>query len=152
MIDYAQRTDGEAVKQTYLARTHQLFSQIPTWLADYPELQIERSEVEIGEELTDYYMAPVLVIKTPTQQLAKIEPQGACIIDAEGRIDVYGLFGIEYIIYLVNGGPYLRGEQMFKDMTEDGWYWVENNLKNKVHPMNRETFLNMFKEATDYDF
>ena len=152
MIDYAQRTDGEAVKQKYLARIQELFANIKTWLADYPELQIEQSEVEIGEELTDYYLAPVLVIKTPTEQLAKIEPQGACIIDAEGRIDVYGLFGIEYIIYLVNGGPYLRDEQMFKDVINDGWYWVENNLKNKAHPMNQETFLKMFKEATDYDF
>lgn len=151
MTDLEQRTDGETVKQTYLARTYQLFSNIKTWLTDYPDLHVEEGKVEIGEELTDYYTAPVLVIKTSTEEQATIEPQGACIIDAEGRIDVYGPFGTKYIIYLVNGGPYLRGEQMFKDVTADGWYWVENNLKNKAHPMNKETFINLFMEATRYD-
>ncbi len=151
MIDYAQRTDGEAVKQRYLARIQELFANIKTWLADYPELQIEQSEVEIGEELTDYYLAPVLVVKTPTEQLAKIEPQGACIIDAEGRIDMLGWLTKEYIIYLVNGGPHLRGEQMFKEVTADGWYWLENNLKNRAHPMNKENFLKLFRQATDYE-
>jgi len=145
MTDLESQSQGEKVKQTYLARVNQLFTNIPEWLKDYPDLQIERGEVVIGEELTDYYTAPVLVLKTPTQQLAKIEPQGACIMEAEGR------FGVEYIIYLVNGGPYLRGQQLFKDMRDDGWYWVENNLKNQVHTMNKETFINLFLEATDYD-
>jgi hypothetical protein len=151
MTDLESKSHGEQVKQTYLARVNQLFTNIPEWLKDYPDLQLERGEVVIGEELTDYYTAPVLVIKTPTQQLAKIEPQGACIMEAEGRIDVYGLFGVEYIIYLVNGGPYLRGQQMFKDVSDDGWYWVENNLKNQAHTMNKGTFINLFREATDYD-
>lgn len=142
---------GEKVKQLYLARVNQVFDHIKVWLKDKTDLRIEPGEVEIGEELTDYYKAPTLVIKDAKQQLAKIEPQGACIMDAEGRIDVYGLFSIEYIIYLVNGGPYFWDKQVFKDVQADGWYWVENNLNNKAHAMNQDTFLKLLSEATRYD-
>jgi len=151
MTDLESKSHGEQVKQTYLARVNQLFTNIPEWLKDYPDLQLEHGEVVIGEELTDYYTAPVLVIKTPTQQLAKIEPQGACIMEAEGRIDLVGWLTKEYIIYLVHGGPYLRGKQIFKEVTNDGWYWVENNLKNQAHAMNQKNFLTLFRRATDHE-
>jgi hypothetical protein len=56
----------------------------------------------------------------------------------------------EYIIYLVNGGPYLIEKQVFKDVDADGWYWVENNLKDKAHPMNKKNFFKLFTQASDY--
>lgn len=145
-----ENEDGELVKQRYLTRVNQLYNDIIHWLKDRKELRIEQHSVEIGEDLTGFYTAPTLVISSPTEKLAEFKPEGACIIEAEGRIDVLGWLGIEYIIYMVNGGPILGGQQMFKDIEADGWYWTENNLKNKAHFMNQENFQALFKQATDY--
>jgi hypothetical protein len=130
---------------------NQLYSDITHWLKDQKELHIEQHSVEIGEDLTGFYTAPTLVISSPTEKLAEFKPEGACIIEAEGRIDVLGWLGVEYIIYMVNGGPILGGAQMFKDIDADGWYWAENNLKNKAHLMNQENFFKLFTQATDYE-
>ncbi len=80
----------------------------------------------------------------------RLKPEGACIIEAEGKIDLLALLGVEYIIYMVNGGPILGSSQMFKDIEADGWYWTENNLKNKAHLMTQENFLNLFTPVTEY--
>jgi len=143
--------NGERVKQRYLTRVNQLYSDITYWLTGHQELHIEQHSVEIAEELTGLYTAPTLVVSSPTDKLAEFKPEGACIIEAEGRIDVLGWLGVEYIIYMVNGGPILGGQQMFKDIEADGWYWAENNLKNKAHFMNQENFFKLFAQATDYE-
>ncbi|MCK5524759.1 MAG: hypothetical protein KAI83_16665 [Thiomargarita sp.] len=70
-------------------------------------------------------MAPSsLVVKTAQEELAEINPIGACIIEAKGRIDVEGLFGIEHIGYFVNGGPLLSADrQLYEEIDDDGWYF-----------------------------
>ena len=151
MTTATENEDGELVKQRYLTRVNQLYNNITHWLKERQELRIEQHSVEIGEELIGFYTAPTLVISSPTEKLVEFKPEGACIIEAEGRIDVLGWLGIEYIIYMVNGGPILGGQQMFKDIEVDGWYWTENNLKNKAHLMNQENFQKLFKQATDYE-
>ncbi len=142
---------GEQVKQRYLTRVNQLFDNVKLWLKDKQELQIQQGEVKIGEDLTGFYMAPTLVITNPKEQLAEFKPEGACIMDSEGRIDVLGWLSIEYVIYMVNGGPILAGKKMFKDIENDGWYWVENNLKNKAHFMNQVNFIKLFTQATYHE-
>ena len=143
--------NGEQIKQRYLTRVNQLFDKIKFWLKVRQELQIKQGEVEIGEDITGFYMAPTLIISSPEEQLAEFKPEGACIMDAEGRIDVLGWLGIEYVIYMVNGGPFLGGKRVFKDIEADGWYWVENNLKNKAHFMNQANFVKLFKQAAYYE-
>lgn len=91
-----------------------------------------------------------MVITHQTEQLAELKPVGAYIMASEGRVDCLAWLDTEYIIYLVNGGPYLSGKQVFKDVDDDGWYWVENNLKSKAHSMNKETFFKLFTLASDY--
>ncbi|MDM8561752.1 hypothetical protein QUF54_00180 [Candidatus Marithioploca araucensis] len=150
MTTAIENQDGELVKQRYLTRVNQLYSDITCWLKDQKELHLEQHAVEIGEDLTGFYTAPTLVVSSPNEWLAEFKPEGACIIEAEGRIDLLALLGIEYIIYMVNGGPILGGQKMFKDIDADGWYWTENNLKNKAHFMNQENFLKLFKQVTEY--
>ncbi|RKZ41433.1 MAG: hypothetical protein DRQ49_05110 [Gammaproteobacteria bacterium] len=151
MMTAIESQDGEWVKQRYLTRVNQLYSDIRNWLKDQKELHLEQHAVEIGEDLTGFYTAPTLVVSSSTEKLAEFKPEGACIIEAEGRIDVLGWLGVEYIIYMVNGGPILGGQQMFKDIDANGWYWAENNLKNKAHFMNQENFFKLFTQATDYE-
>jgi hypothetical protein len=149
-MSITETQNGEQIKQRYLARVNQLFDNIQLWLQDRQELQIKQGEVEIGEDLTGFYLAPTLIVSGPEEQLAEFKPEGACIMDAEGRIDVLGWLGIEYVIYMVNDGPFLGGKKVFKDIDADGWYWVENNLKNKAHFMNQANFVKLFTQASDY--
>jgi len=145
-----EEQEVEQVKQCFLSRVNQLFGDIKGWLKEKKELHVEQQNIEIHEKLTGFYMVPTLVITHQTEQLAELKPVGAYIMASEGRVDCLGWLDTEYIIYLVNGGPYLHGKQMFKDVGDDGWYWVENNLKDKAHPMNKETFFKLFAQASDY--
>ena len=101
---------GDQLKELYLVRVNHLFDEVNTWLQNEP-LQIEPHEIEIGEELTGDYLVPVLTISsvTPPEKLADLKPAGACIIAAEGRIDVEGWLTTEYVAYLIDGGPHLCG-------------------------------------------
>jgi hypothetical protein len=151
-MNYEEPQDGEQLKQRYLTKVNQLFGNIILWLKD-TDLQVEQQETQIAEVLTGEYLAPTLSISTNQEKLAEIVPIGACIIEAEGRVDVEGWLGIEHIAYLVNGGPRLNAERkMFPDVDTNGWYWLENNLSGKAHPMNQGSFFNVLTQATDYAF
>ncbi len=151
-MNYEEPQDGEQLKQNYLTKVNQLFGDIKNWLKD-TNLHVEQQETKIAEVLTGDYLAPTLSISINQEKLAKIVPIGACIIEAEGRIDVEGWLGIEHIAYLINGGPRLgAGRKMFPDVNCDGWYWLENNLSGRAHLMSQSSFLNVFTQATDYAF
>ncbi len=148
-MTYEEPQDGEQLKQGYLAKVNQLFGDIKNWLKD-TDLHVEQQQTQLAEVLTGDYLAPVLSITQNQEKLADIVPIGACIIEAEGRVDVEGL-GIEHIAYLVNGGPRLSaGRKMFPDVDADGWYWI--NLSGKAHFMNQGSFFNVFTQATGYAF
>ncbi len=151
-MNYEEPQDGEQLKQNYLTKVNQLFGDIKNWLKD-TDLHIEQQETKIAETLTGDYLAPTLSITETQEHLAKIIPIGACIIEAEGRIDIQGWFGIEHIAYLINGGPRLSaGKKMFPNVDSDGWYWLENNLSGNAHLMNKSSFFKVFKQASHYGF
>jgi len=67
-------------------------------------------------------------------------------------IDVEGEFGYEHITYMVDGGPdsykanpqnpvQILTEKRFKEIDDDGWYWIEETLKDKVHFLNNKNAL-----------
>jgi len=141
--------EGEQTKQFFLDKTNQLFDDCKSWLFE-ENLLVEQREIELAEELTGDYMVPSLVVKTAAQEeLAEINPIGACIIEAKGRIDVEGLFGIEHIGYFVNGGPLLSADrQLYEEIDEDGWYWVENTRTGGASPMNKELLLKLIRSVS----
>ncbi|MDM8563587.1 hypothetical protein QUF54_09560, partial [Candidatus Marithioploca araucensis] len=142
--------DGEQLKQGYLAKVNQLFGDIKNWLKG--DLHVEQQQTQLAEVLTGDYLAPVLSITQNQEKLADIVPIGACIIEAEGRVDVEGL-GIEHIAYLVNGGPRLSaGRKMFPDVDADGWYWIENKRNARAYAVNQSSFFKLFKQASHYGF
>ena len=142
---------AEQKKQIYLTRVNQLFGNIKNWLKD--EAQVQQQEIEVTEKFTGTYTAPVLLIRTKTgEKLADIKPTGAYIILAEGMIDVEGEFGREHITYMVDGGPnsykanpknpvQILTEKRFKEIDDDGWYWIEETLEDKVHFVNNKNAL-----------
>jgi len=142
---------AEQKKQVYLSRVNQLFGNIQNWLKD--EARVEQQEIEVTEKFTGTYTAPVLSISTQTgEKLAEIKPRGVYIILAEGIIDVEGEFGHENITYMVDGGPdsykanpqnpvQILTEKRFKEIDDDGWYWIEDTLEDKVHFVNNKNAL-----------
>ncbi len=151
-MTYEEPQDAEQLKQRYLTRVNQLFFDIKNWLKD-TDLHVEQQETQIAEVLTGDYLAPTLSISTNQEKLAKMVPIGACIIEAEGRVDVEGGFRIEHLSYLVNGGPRLSaGRKMFEDVDSDGWYWVENKRNARAAAVNQSSFIKLFKQASHYEF
>jgi hypothetical protein len=145
---------GDQLKELYLVRVNHLFDEVNTWLQNEP-LQIEPHEIEIGEELTGDYLVPVLTISsvTPPEKLADLKPAGACIIAAEGRIDVEGWLGTEYLAYLIDGGPRVGGgRKLYEAVKDDGWYWIENNSSRRVHTVNKDILLQLLTEVSHYGF
>jgi hypothetical protein len=143
---------GDQLKELYLVRVNHLFDEVNTWLQNEP-LQIEPHEIEIGEELTGDYLVPVLTISsvTPPEKLADLKPAGACIIAAEGRIDVEGWLTTEYVAYLIDGGPHLcGGHQLYEAVKKDGWYWIENNSSRRAHALNKNILLQLITRVSDY--
>ncbi|RKZ48565.1 MAG: hypothetical protein DRR16_11150 [Candidatus Parabeggiatoa sp. nov. 3] len=142
---------AEQKKQVYLSRVNQLFGNIQNWLKD--EARVDQQEIEVTEKFTGTYTAPALSISTQTgEKLVDIKPRGVYIILAEGMIDVEGEFGRERITYMVDGGPdgckanpqnpaKILTEKMFKEIDDDGWYWIEETLEDKVHFVNNKNAL-----------
>jgi len=154
----------QAKPQIYLSRVNQLFGDIKNWLKD-EALQVEQQDIEIVEKLTGPYTVPSLSISTQTgQKLAEINPRGAYIILAEGLIDVDGGFGTEHITFMVDGGPYsyittskdstqLIKEPMFKNIDDNGWYWIEETADEKVHFINnKNALLDVITQVSHYEF
>jgi hypothetical protein len=150
-LDNEEQLDGEQAKQFFLAQVNQLFGDIKTWLAD-TKLSLKQQEVQINEELTGIYTAPKLVISSPQDKLADIQPYGAHIIEAKGRIDVMGFIGTENLGYFINGGPHLSANrQLYKEIQQDGWYWVANTAEPKAGAINKDLFFQLLKWVGDYE-
>jgi hypothetical protein len=152
---------AEQKKQVYLTRVNQLFGDLKNWLKD-ETLQVKQQNIEIIEKFTGPYTVPSLSISTQSgQKLADINPRGAYVILAEGLIDVDGGFGTEHITFMVDGGPYsyipkdntqLIKEPMFKNIDDNGWYWIEETTDEKVHFINnKNALLDVITKVSYYD-
>jgi len=82
---------------------------------------------------------------------------------AEGLLDVEGGFGREHVMYIVEGGPYINKlasdekdklirQQTYKDIDDDGWYWIEETLRDKAHFMNKNALIEIITQVSDYEF
>jgi hypothetical protein len=143
---------AEQKKQVYLTRVNQLFGNIKNWLKDEP-VAVKQQTLEIIEKFTGPYIVPSLSISTQTgEKLVDINPVGAYTLMAEGILDVEGEFGREYITYMVDGGPdsyranpqnpvQILTDKMFKEIDDDGWYWIEETIENKAHFVNNKNAL-----------
>ena len=148
-----EHKDGEQTKRFFLTQIDQLFGEAKNWLSD-EKLQVKLGNTKINEEITGVYTAPILLINAPDgEELAKVVPKGACIIEAKGRIDVKGLFGIEHIGYFINGGPLLSADrQLYKEIQDDGWYWVADTREAKAGALTKDLLFKLIKSVSDYEF
>ncbi len=41
---------------------------------------------------------------------------------------------------------------LIKEVGQDGWYWIEDKRLGKTHAVNKELFLDLLAEVSDYEF
>jgi hypothetical protein len=160
-----EHLENEAVKdkiRLYLERVEQLYTQIKQWLTE-ENLVVVSSRVETIERQAMYKVTQ-LTVKTPEgETLAEIKPTSSKVIVGEGLIEIEGWFGKETLVYMTDGGPQImkpsRNDrtkqimvQMYKGIAVDGWYWIEDSRRRRMHLVDQELFLELITFVSDYEF
>ena len=144
----------------YVQRLRDLYAQVRIWLADQPVVLTEKSG-EITEMLPGQYQVPTLEISSQTgAPIAVLQPVGSWIIGALGRIDLNGTNDTAVLLYLfTDGGQWkvtIAGEEeratpFFRGVDRPGWYWVENVRLGRARSVDKELFLDLLVEVSDYE-
>lgn len=145
----------------YTKRLQDLYIQVKKWLAGRPVRFIDK-DVNITEMIPGVYQAPALEIRSDKDALmATLEPVGAWIIGALGRVDLKGKSETVNLLYLAKGGGSIhskittRGDEekrsapLFRGVEHDGWYWIENARLGRVRSLDAELFLDLLSEISD---
>jgi len=156
-------SETKSRQDEYIARLNELYSHVGTWIKD-ARLSVSRDTIELHEEVLGHYEAPALtVLDTQRKKVAELQPAGACIVGAQGRIDLVGLSGREALLYLAKGGPQYetkvtngageenRSKPLFRGVDEAGWYWIERFRPARARHLVKELFLDLVSEVSDYD-
>ncbi|OQW92264.1 MAG: hypothetical protein BWK78_02210 [Thiotrichaceae bacterium IS1] len=149
-------------QQIYLDRVGQFFAQVNNWIPS------EFNRIETTQWVTDNtgkYEVPVLSMSIPQPPTPEIDdgaiadllPEGTSVLMGEGLIKMKGMFGEEWIMYLLKESVKIRDRfgrerPMFKGIRTDGWYWIEDTHRNRAHLMNREIFLELVTFVSEYEF
>ena len=144
-------------------RIDELYSNIDSWLSSYG-LTALTEEPEINEENSGIYKVNQLAIYDKEEKIARMMPVGAWVIGANGRVDLIGKFDRTIIVYIEKEGSSLTttikdgdrqetfSTQFYKGIEETGWYWIENRRHGKAHLLDKELFLELLSEVSDYEF
>ncbi len=158
----------KAILSEYSDNISVFYAMVAEWLND-KSLFCKEKDYNINEKVSGEYTAKKLVIfKDGSNQIAEICPVGAWIIGANGRIDLIGDFDQQILIYLkkdlkiktsitisTDEEQYEVSENSYspyKEVGQDGWYWIEDKRLGKTHAVNKELFLDLLAEVSDYEF
>lgn len=154
----------EAGRDTYLARVKSLFDEVRSWL-DGTGLSAKEESVELWEERYGKYTAPVLkLLDGRGRRVAHLNPVGANIIGAHGRVDLIGTLAKEILVYLTDGGPVFstkikvgegvieeKSRPLFRGIDAPGWYWSESPIRRKATKFDRAILLELLSGISDYE-
>lgn len=149
---------------TFLQSIDELYDNINSWIKSYG-LTILPEKIEITEEASGTYSANKITIQDERKEtLASIIPVGACVIGANGRVDLIGKFDKVIIVNLEKGGPTISSKltegnhqenstrQFYKGIKKTGWYWIEDKRRGKALLLDKDLFLELLSEVSDYEF
>jgi len=152
------------ILERFLKSIDTLYDNISSWLSPYGSSTLQE-EIEIIEEASGTYKANKLTIQDEKKEtIASIMPVGAWVIGANGRVDLIGKLDKVIIVNLEKGGPTLSTtvkvgdhqetatRQFYKGIKESGWYWIEDKRRGKAHLLDKELFLELLSEVSDYEF
>ncbi len=156
-------SETQSRQEEYIARLDELYSRVGTWIEN-TEMSVSLGTTELNEEAPGRYKAPALtILDSQGKPLAELQPVGAWIIGAEGRVDLVGLLDRNSLIYLTTGGSQITAETqisdgnskgssqpLFKGVEQPDWYWIGESRLGRVHPVTQELFLDLLSEVSDY--
>jgi hypothetical protein len=150
-IEHTTNTHAREQIGTYLERVVKLLALIKLWLRE-ERLEVSNSQDVVVENLGTYQI-PLLTVTTSTrEQLAQIKPVSASVIVGDGLIEIQGwLPGKEYLVYLRKPDPAL-GKALYKGIFQEGWYWIEDNRRNRAHLLDKPLLLDIITLVSDYEF
>lgn len=157
-------TKVDLKKQQYIEWLKELYGQVKKWI-ETKKLVVKEKEVNLNEELLGQYKAPGLLIKDKKgKKIAELQPVGAQIIGAKGRVDLNGKLDQMRLVYLEPPGPgisiteKLTGEEpqrpsrpLFRGVDRPGWYWIESARLSRAREVTEELFIDMLMEVSDYE-
>jgi hypothetical protein len=133
--------------------------EVRKWLTDSPVHFLEKT-INVVETASGEYSAPALeILSNEDALIAELEPIGAWIIGALGRVDMKGKYETVNLLYLAKGCPHftikVNGEEersapLFRGVDQDGWYWIESGRLRRARSLNVELFLDLLSEISDY--
>ena len=161
-----ERPDENVTKKRddYLNALKRIFSDIEKW-AKESGLKIKKEKFSITEEQIGPYDVPCLrLLDKSNKEIAVLRPVGAFIIGASGRFDMEGRLDKETIILMGKGGPVFETKisqggnileksktHLFRGIDKDGWYWIESKKLGRARLFDRELFLDLIREISDYE-
>lgn len=154
------------VAKQYSERLSSLYAQIRSWLGE-ERYSFEQGSLVLEQMMVGEYTAPTLIIRNRQSHsiVASLEPVGALIIAAAGRVDIHGDIDSDYLLYLMpSSGIYLKttikgvhlSEQNeekvnltpYREVPAEGWYRPEMRGLGRVKPINKELFLDILLEVS----
>ncbi len=145
-------------KDIYLQHVNYFYNNIKNWLQNEPLVVVEKPPIKIYEEDLGTYYANTLSIKTADNKIVvDVKPIGACVVMAEGLIELESWLGKEYIVYMPTGGPTITEPSgierpIYHGIDAEGWYWIEDSRRTKAYKMNKALLLELITMVTDHAF
>ena len=162
------RTSAAAIAQRngvaeYRRRLSALYTDAEAWLRD-AGLSCRREQMSLNEEMGGRYEVSRLVIRTADRhRVAELEPVGAHVVGACGRVDLRGAFDRIPILYLLRGGLALRTRisgdlattqqrvtPLFRGVDRDGWYSLEREEPSRARHIDRHHFLELVRRVSEH--
>lgn len=136
----------------------QLYQEMIGW-CDSLKIEHDIQKIQIIDGDIGEYEIDSLKLKDQNQTIAEFKPVGCRIIGAEGRMDLYGMFDREILVYLkypgtsfsndINGGQFRSS--LYSNVKQTGWYWIESHIQRKALLITKETFLDLLNMVSDYE-
>ncbi len=157
---------GDASKEVeqYIRAIDHLYADIRQWI-EGTSITPRETTIVISEEQKGEYRAPALQLMDEEDHLiVRIHPVGTNIIGASGRVDFIGGIGKENIVLLRgnepsmsvtigrNGSKETRFSPIYRGVTEEGWYWIEDKIRAKANFLDQAVFWEVVAQVSDYEY
>jgi hypothetical protein len=151
-VDYERVATGDlalvigpfAEAQDYRQKLEQLYTDVKAWL-HHTALRTRSTSHSITEvNYGTYDVTSLEISNSEDRPIATPQPIGAKVIGADrGRVDLVGAYDRQSILYLN------RSNLIFRGISSDGWYWLENARLSRVTILNERLFKDLLKEVSD---
>jgi hypothetical protein len=148
-------------KTEYLTALDGLYDDVDDWVK-IRGFETVRGLKEIREEEFGIYEAPTLEIKLGERFIARLDPIGASIVGADGRVDLKGRVTSEIISLFEKPRPSIAISDVFNEevpkqrmypfypeVTEPGWYWIQFRVRGRAHRMSKELFIELLDHVSN---